>query len=84
MERDRWELLRKCADFKEVYDHIFNEYGVEEYESVLDKIEKELEDYENSTDDEWQSVVEQGNVPDSVLWFVGMIDTEYFLNECWL
>lgn len=84
MDKDRWELLRQCADFKEVYDHVFNEYGFDECCSILDRIEMELEDYENSSDDEWQSVVEQGNVPDSVAWFVGMINTEFFLYECWL
>ena len=84
MIKDRWELLRECADFKEVYDYVFNKYGVDEYCSVLDQLENEIEAYENSSEDEWQQVVDNGDIPYSVQWFVGMIDTDYFLNECWL
>lgn len=77
-----WALLRNCADFKDVYDYVFNKYGVEDYLSVLDTIEAELEEYENSSEDEWQEIVDAGNVKDSVWWYVGTISTEYFLNEC--
>ena len=72
--KDRWEVLRNCVDFQEIYDCVFNKYGVED----------ELETYENSSSEKWQEAVENGNIPDSIQWFCGMIDTEYFLNECWI
>ena len=84
MSKDRWEVLRNCADFQEIYDYVFNKYGVEDYCSILDKIEDELETYENSSSEKWQEIVENGNISDSIQWFCGMIDTEYFLNECWI
>ena len=84
MSKDRWEVLRSCVDFQEIYDCVFNKYGVEDYCSILDKIEDELETYENSSSEKWQEAVENGNIPDSIQWFCGMIDTEYFLNECWI
>ena len=84
MSKDRWEVLRNCVDFQEIYDCVFNKYGVEDYCSILDKIEDELETYENSSSEKWQEAVENGNIPDSIQWFCGMIDTEYFLNECWI
>ena len=84
MSKDRWEVLRNCADFQEIYNYVFNKYGVEDYCSILDKIEDELETYENSSSEKWQGAVENGNIPDSIQWFCGMIDTEYFLNECWI
>lgn len=49
MSKDRWEVLRNCADFQKIYDYVFNKYGVEDYCSILDKIEDELETYENSS-----------------------------------
>ena len=82
MSKDKWSLLKECADFKEVYDYVFNKYGVNGYCSVLDQLENEIEAYENSLEDEWQKVVDDGNVPYSVQWYCGAIDTEYFLNEC--
>lgn len=27
MNKERWELLQKCADFERVYDYIFDNYG---------------------------------------------------------
>lgn len=84
MSKDRWEVLRNCADFQEIYDYVFNKYGVEDYCSILDKIEDELEFYENSSSEKWQEAAENENIPDSIQWFCGMIDTEYFLNECWI
>lgn len=83
MSKDRWKVLRDCADFQEVYNYVFNKYGAEDYCSVLDKIEDELEAYENSSDKEWQEAVENENIPDSIQWFCGMIGTECFLKECW-
>ena len=53
-------------------------------DDILDEIEREIQNYLDSTEEEWQEVVENGNVPESVEWYCGMIDTEYFLNECWL
>ena len=84
MSKDRWEVLRNCVDFQEIYDCVFNKYGVEDYCSILDRIEDELETYKNSSSEKWQEAVENGNIPDSIQWFFGMIDTEYFLNECWI
>ena len=84
MSKDRWEVLRNCADFQEIYDYVFNKYGVEDYCSILDKIEDELKTYENSSSEKWLETVENGNIPDSIQWLCGMIDTEYFLNECWI
>lgn len=84
MSKDRWKVLRNCADFQEIYDYVFNKYGVEDYCSILDKIEDELEIYENPSSEKWQGAVESRNIPDSIQWFCGMIDTEYFLNECWI
>lgn len=84
MSKDRWEVLRNCADFQEVYDYVFNKYGVEDYCSILDKIEDELKTYENSSSEKWQEAVENENISDSIQWFCGIIDTEYFLNECWI
>ena len=31
MSKDRWEVLRNCVDFQEIYDYVFNKYGVEDY-----------------------------------------------------
>ena len=83
MSKDRWKVLRNCADFQEIYDYVFNKYGVEDYCSILDKIEDELETYENSSSEKWQEAVENENISDSIQWFFGIIDTEYFLNQ-WL
>ena len=81
--KSRWKNLSSCADFDKVFNKIKLDY-IGNYIEKLDEIEKEIQDYLDSTDDEWQSVVENCNVPASVEWFVGMIDTDYFLNECWL
>lgn len=84
MNKDRWKILRNCADFQKVYDYVFNKYNIKDYCFVLDEIENELETYENASDEEWQKIIENGNIPDSIRWFCGMINTECFLNECWI
>lgn len=81
--KSRWKNLSECSDFDKVFNKIKLDY-VENYINILDEIEREIQNYLDSTEEEWQEVVENGNVPESVKWYCGMIDTEYFLNECWL
>lgn len=81
--KSRWKNLRECSDFDKVFNKIKLDY-VGNYINILDEIEREIQNYLDSTEEEWQEVVENGNVPESVKWYCGMIDTEYFLNECWL
>ena len=81
--KSRWKNLRECSDFDKVFNKIKLDY-VGNYINILDEIEREIQNYLDSTEEEWQEVVENGNVPESVEWYCGMIDTEYFLNECWL
>ena len=69
MSKDRWEVLRNCADFQEIYDYVFNKYGVEDYCSILDKIEDELETYENSSSEKWQEAVENGKYNETMIYW---------------
>lgn len=80
---NKWEKLCECADFDKIYQNIKKTYG-DEYIDVLNKIENEIEDYLNSTDKEIQLMVENNDIPYSVQWYVGMIDTDNFLKEYWL
>jgi len=81
MNENRWPLLMNCADFQEVYDYIFNKYMEEDCFSILDDIENEIETYENSSEEEWQKNINNENIPASVQWYCGIINTKYFLTE---
>lgn len=80
MNKGRWKLLQKCADFERVYNYIFDNYG-KDYYSILDKIENELEFCENASDEEFYETFNFGNIPDSILWYYGAIDTDNFLTN---
>lgn len=83
MNQTRWTLLSNCADFKKVYDYVFNQYYAKNdcIYVLLDTIESELQTYENSSEEKWNVVVEKGEIPQSVMWYCGMIDTNSFLND---
>lgn len=81
---NNWKLLRSHTDFKKVYRYVFAKYGAANYRSVLNTIENELEFFEEATEDERQKLINNADVPYSVEWYYGIIDTEYFLNECWI
>lgn len=79
---NEWNNLMECADFNIVLKEAKIRYG-EKYKDKLNEIEREIENYLESSEDAWQKVVDSGDVPYSVLWYCGAIDTTYFLQECW-
>jgi len=81
--KNRWKNLCECADYQKVYQYVQEEYK-DEYINILDKIESEIAAYLESTNKESQMMVDANEIPCSVQWYVGMIDTDYFLHECWL
>lgn len=60
---NKWPLLKTCADFKKVYDYILDKYD----DSILDTIEKEIELYNDLSEDDYAKTVETR--PISVLWY---------------
>lgn len=74
----RWKHIEETADFDDLVDTL--KERDEFYERWLDIIDKEIELYLESTDDDWEEIVECDQVPDSVLWYDGEIDTEQLVE----
>ena len=75
---NKWNNLMECADFNIVLKEAKIRYG-KKYKDKLNEIEREIENYLESSDEAQQKVVDNGDVPYSVLWYCGAIDTTYFL-----
>lgn len=75
---NKWEILSGCADFNIIFGKIKAKYA-DDYTEKLDEIERQIQYYLDSPEEEWQTIVENGEVPYAVQWYVGMLNTETFL-----
>ena len=66
---NKWNYLNECADGAHVISKIKSCY--DDYEQELDRIEFEIQAYNNTSD---------GKVPTSVLWYAGLLSTEDYLE----
>lgn len=80
MTKTKWKNLKECADFKIVFENVKSVFPDENCK-LLDRIENDIKNYLNASDEEWQNVIESGKVPISIKWYCGMIDTQDFLEE---
>lgn len=75
---NKWNYLNECADGAHVISKIKSCY--DDYEQELDRIEFEIQAYNNTSDEEWNMIVKEGKVPTSVLWYAGLLSTEDYLE----
>ena len=61
---NKWNYLNECADGAHVISKIKSCY--DDYEQELDRIEFEIQAYNNTSDEEWDMIVKEGKVPTSV------------------
>lgn len=76
----RWNNLSECTDFNQLLDELKSSYA-DSYEEKMDEMEREIQNYLDSSEEEWQDTVENGKAPYSVQWYCGAIDTNLLINE---
>ena len=57
---NKWNYLNECADGAHVISKIKSCY--DDYEQELDRIEFEIQAYNNTSDEEWDMIVKEGNI----------------------